>query len=309
MDESIPIHRDQRPRMAKAAHPQKAAHPHQPHANAFEKAIRRLSHRHALWQVFADFCECAAISLANALERREEREARYLRIVGRYERDELNELCRLLGAVIEALEADRSDFLGPLFMGLDLGNHWNGQFFTAPVVCDLIARVLFDAEDVREKIERSGFLTVQEPACGGGAMLIAFAEEMRRHGFHSHEHLVATVIDIDATAAHMCFIQLALLHVPAIVVIGNTLTGEVREVFHTPAYHMGGWDLRLRLRSLLAWTVPCEGEAREPTLLPAPAADELPPPSTERLASVMGFRQPDVTLPHAGKQIDLFEAA
>lgn len=53
-------------------------------------------------------------------------------------------------------------------------------------------------------------------------------------------HVIAQ--DVDATAAHMIFLQLALLHVPAIAVHGNSST--VKEWAHwvTPAHVLGGWD-------------------------------------------------------------------
>lgn len=51
--------------------------------------------------------------------------------------------------------------------------------------------------------------------------------------------------DVDRTAALMCYIQFSLWGVPAVVVVGNTLANEQREVFHTIAHHLGGWKWRL----------------------------------------------------------------
>jgi len=48
--------------------------------------------------------------------------------------------------------------------------------------------------------------------------------------------------DIDRTAALMCYLQLSLWHIPAEIIVGNTLSLEVREVFYTPAHYMGNWD-------------------------------------------------------------------
>lgn len=63
---------------------------------------------------------------------------------------------------------------------------------------------------------------------------------------HSLQVVHVTAQDIDATAVHMAYLQLSLLHVPAIVLLGNSLSVEVREHWVTPAHVMGGWDLRLR---------------------------------------------------------------
>ncbi|HEF8783819.1 TPA: hypothetical protein QH450_000699 [Providencia alcalifaciens] len=45
--------------------------------------------------------------------------------------------------------------------------------------------------------------------------------------------MIAVCTDIDEVAARMCYLQLALLGVPAIVNIGNSLT-LVRQTLHTP---------------------------------------------------------------------------
>src|SRR5690625_2929221 len=98
----------------------------------FTRAIQQLSHRHHTWRVFADFCELAALAIANSVAigpQRDEREQRYLDVVGRYKKEEAQQMAQLLGIVTLALEADPHDFLGQAFMQLELGNHWKGQFF------------------------------------------------------------------------------------------------------------------------------------------------------------------------------------
>lgn len=49
----------------------------------------------------------------------------------------------------------------------------------------------------------------------------------------------------------MTYLQLALLHVPAIVVHGNALSLEEWEHWYTPAHVLGGWNARLRQREAL----------------------------------------------------------
>lgn len=45
--------------------------------------------------------------------------------------------------------------------------------------------------------------------------------------------------------ALMCYLQLSLWHIPGVVIVGNTIAGEAREVFYTPAHVLGGWNYRL----------------------------------------------------------------
>ena len=81
----------------------------------------------------------------------------------------------------------------------------------------------------------------------------------------------------------MAYLQLALLHIPAIVVHGNALTGEEWEHWYTPAHVVGDWGARLRqreaiqaMREMLA--APAAVDAPMPTVEPAPAAAANPAP-------------------------------
>ena len=188
--------------------------------------MRTAAYRHRLHQVFADFCEMSAISLSNAvdLKHREAREARYLQIVGRYERAEVELFPQMLARLVEGLEAGPFDFLGQLFMGLELGNHWTGQFFTPFEVSRMMAGLnvgTLSADDIEAL---GGFITVNEPACGAGGMVLAVADALARQGINYQRQMHATLQDIDSTAVHMAYIQCSLMHIPAIVLQGNTLT-------------------------------------------------------------------------------------
>jgi hypothetical protein len=137
-----------------------------------------------------------------------------------------------------------------VFGELELGNAARGQFFTPFAVCRLMADLTIgDGNAMREQIERQGFVTVMEPAVGAGAMVIALAMAMQAAGFNYQQHLHVTAIDVDPRAAHMAYLQFSLLHIPAVVLVGNALTLEEREVFHTPAHVMGAWSFRLRDRA------------------------------------------------------------
>lgn len=214
----------------------------------FIRTIHGLSGKHHAWRVFSDFCEMAAIAIANSVQIGEvhaKREAQYLKIAGGYDGEELKGFGRLLGITTMALEAKTEDFLGQMFMSLELFNHWKGQYFTPMALSRMIARLTTDGA-ARETIEERGFVRVLEPACGSGAMVLAFADALHAAGINYQTSMHAECWDVDQTAAHMAVIQLSLMHIPATVVIGNSLSMEVRDVFHTPAHVLGGWDAKLR---------------------------------------------------------------
>src|SRR5579863_8704513 len=51
---------------------------------------------------------------------------------------------------------------------------------------------------------------------------------------HYQKHLHVTAVDVDPKCVHMTYLQLSLLHVPAIVVHGNSLSLEEFGHWYTP---------------------------------------------------------------------------
>lgn len=97
-------------------------------------------------------------------------------------------------------------------------------------------------------VDRDGFVTISEPACGAGGMVIACADALHDAGRNYQQSMHATCIDIDQRCVHMTYVQLSLLNIPAIVVHGNALSVEAWGTWFTPAHILGGWGARLRLK-------------------------------------------------------------
>lgn len=220
------------------------------HIRAICKLFKACQYRHDLYTLFSDCMEAAAISISNSIDtvHREAREARYMEIVGRYERDVIDTFPKILGEVIMAMEAETCDVLGRVFGELELSNAARGQFFTPYTICKMMAMTMA-GPDTDAIIEREGFVMVNEPACGAGAMVIALAEAMMQSDVNYQRHMHVTAIDIDPRAVHMAYIQFSLLHIPAVVVLGNALLFETRAQWFTPAHILGGWGEKLAERA------------------------------------------------------------
>lgn len=109
-------------------------------------------------------------------------------------------------------------------MALDLGNDRAGQFFTPYPVSQLMAKML--SGDAVQKCKERGFVRMMESAVGAGGMVIATAEALMDEGINYQQVMYVTCIDVDAAAVHMAYVQLSLLHIPAIIIHGNALTLE-----------------------------------------------------------------------------------
>ena len=212
------------------------------HAAKLKKLIEETSRRHNTWQVFQDFVAMSAISIRNAVDFRDRDayEEQYLAIVKRYDREEIEIFPKMLAELTLALEDDLSDVLGQVFSELELGNRWKGQFFTPDCVCRLMATMSY-GDGLQTAIAEKGYISVGEPAVGGGAMIIALAHEMKRQGLNYQNQLHVTATDIDLRAVHMSYLQLSLLHIPAVVIHGDTIRLTEHSRWHTPANLLGAW--------------------------------------------------------------------
>ncbi|TFL14046.1 SAM-dependent DNA methyltransferase [Pusillimonas caeni] len=219
------------------------------------KLLKGIAHKRGMSKVFADWIEMSAIALARLdLTQRDEREARYLQIVGQYEREDVDALAHALSHLVMAFEECFStagdvafaDVLGALYMMLDLGNSDSGQFFTPYEVSRLMAGI--NMTGAKDFIQANGLVQLKEPAAGAGGMIVAAAQALHEEGLNYQQYLHATAIDIDTRCVHMCFVQLSLLHIPAIVLHGNALSNETWSTWYTPAHILGRWGRRLEVK-------------------------------------------------------------
>lgn len=190
-----------------------------PRPSDFRKILERIAHRHDTRRVFDAFARFAACALAA-----QTREAEYLEEAKRWEKTDLDLFAEALGALVIEMEAHPfEDVLGGYYMEFALSNkgqQWNGEFHTPKTVCDMMARILLGD---MESLPAEGPITVCEPTCGAGAMILSVGEtcppEVRRR-------LRVTAIDISHTACDMAFINTTLWGIPTRIIHGNSLSLE-----------------------------------------------------------------------------------
>lgn len=180
-------------------------------------------YRHDHNRLFEDWLDMILCAFANQTQ-----EARYLAIVKRYSRDEVDLLVRLFGEYLKLLcsKTDNGgwyDGLGAIYEYLS--SNWKrsglGQFFTPESVCDMIARM--EGPQAHE--------SVLEPACGSGRMVLAARRnteivkkprELDADG-HTLPAGVTVCIDVDPVCVKMCAINMHLHGIKGEVACANAL--------------------------------------------------------------------------------------
>ncbi len=222
-----------------------------------EKLYNKLCGRYSRYEVWQDMVVMIACAIANAVDNRhfDEREAMYMRVVSKYSKEELSVFPEFFTHIVLGMEESPDcDFLGELYMDLELGNKYAGQFFTPYDVCRMMAQVTINDDHLKGEIERHGWISVNDCACGAGATLVATANHMRAIGINYQTQALFVAQDVDMTVGLMCYIQLSLLGCAGYVVIGNTLTepqvGPVlfgedsSRCWFTPMYFSAVWCTR-----------------------------------------------------------------
>ncbi|MCR5791359.1 MAG: N-6 DNA methylase [Lachnospiraceae bacterium] len=229
----------------------------------FLKLFKSLTYAQSSWQVWEDLMTVMACSISNAVDRRaehfEKREKEYERAIK--DLGGVDIPAQMFAIIVRELDDNPDqDFLGKLYMSLELGSHWHGQFFTPYHVCELMAKMQI-GEECRGVIEQKGYISICDPCIGAGAMMIAAAEAFRQIRVNYQNCVVFAGQDLDPVVAKMAYIQLSLLGCPGYVTIGNSLTnpqtGHVlfpqetggQDLWLTPMFFSQVWEM-LRTKEL-----------------------------------------------------------
>jgi len=254
----------------------------------FKKTFRQLAPYKHRYEVFKDFVTMAACSLHNSVHKDDAREQEYMRIIEGYKPDDQQAFPKLMAQLVAALDEEPRDILGPLYMELEIANKDAGQFFTPPELSELMANLTFG--DMLDRLDSQPFITAGEPACGAGGMILALVKVMTSAGYNPADKLWVQAIDVDRMAALMCYIQLSLWNVPAEIIVGNTLSWEIREVWYTPAHHLGLWKYRLsRKQESLEVEISTTEQPASHAPPPNTAATSTQTPTPELKPAQLGF--------------------
>ncbi len=211
--------------------------------------------------VFSAFCRLAACALAA-----QTREAEYLEEAKRWKPDDLTDFSAAVGQLVVEMEKQPfTDLIGPHYLELSSssGRQARGEFYTPPEVCQLMAEITIgEIDDSDERV------TLLEPACGAGGMILAAGRVFSRT--NSVHRMRVTAIDINPVACDMAYINTTLWGIPCRVLHGNALTNEF--------WH--GWNN-------LHWMVPWLRFAMRPSqTVPANLPPQGEPPCREEVTAI-----------------------
>ena len=127
---------------------------------------------------------------------------------------------------------------------------------------------------IARKSSKDLTISVNDPACGAGATLVAAANIFHRKKINYQTRVLFTANDIDRVVAQMCYIQLSLLGCAGWVAVANTISNPVcgdplmpvekpgQEFWYTPFYFREEWNCRRQIQIFKemcgSWITPIE---------------------------------------------------
>ena len=216
------------------------------------KMFNELTGSRSLWQVFNDCINMYALSIQNVFtlgNKHEYNEKEYKRIANQYTNAELAQIAKIFAEIVGMLDDNPNrDLLGDLYMQLNMGEGALGQVFTPYNVSYLMADMVCNIGEIKSEIEANGYITINEPACGGGANIIADCDFLHRNDINYQTQCVIVCQDLSRIAALMCYVVLSLIGCSAVVKIGDTLCepytdyySEIKkgsDIWTTPMFHL-----------------------------------------------------------------------
>jgi type I restriction-modification system DNA methylase subunit len=213
------------------------------HKKSIVKMIERMSGKYAPYNIFSDWVQLCALAIQNSVcmihdRHWKDREQLYVDTARKYTDAELENFAEMFVWLGDALTEEFSDVLGEIYMECDMGNKYTGQFFTPFHLSELCARLGIKPDDLSEADK----LTLNEPSCGGGGMIIAACKVLHEAGFDYQRKLNVVAQDLDWKGVYMTYLQLSLIGCRAIVVQGDTLLEPYTRnydrgrLMRTPAY-------------------------------------------------------------------------
>lgn len=212
----------------------------------FLSIFKKLTCRYASYDVWKDFIIVSACAISNSCDKMnyDERESLYKETIKKYNKQEQNLFPELFAEIVLQLENNLDqDFLGQLFMDLNFGDKHLGQYFTPYPISKLMSKAIIG--DAVSQVRKEKRITISDPCCGSGSLLIASINEAKRQlekeNMNFQKYIYVCGQDINQLIALMCYIQLALMGVAGYISVGDSLLNTenaIQNCWFTPMYFL-----------------------------------------------------------------------
>lgn len=166
----------------------------------------------------------------------------YLKIMARYRNEgkvgtrEADYYAKAMAQLMLAMQETGEEYLGDLYMEY-ASSQFKGQFFTPWNICKMMSQL---TRQERE-LPKDRTITVNDPACGAGAMLLAFGKDL---SFEENGRVLFIAQDIDLHCCQMTALNLMFYNYNGVIIQGDTLSLSVYGAWQTKRSLVYGGSLK-----------------------------------------------------------------
>ena len=195
--------------------------------------IKELSNSRSEQVVFEDVLKIVGYSMINTVTFKRDREKAFFEVVNKYNLKEQDQLTYLMSILVNSYSQDKNcDILANIYQKLGLNNKSTSQFFTPPHVADLMSKIALTKEEALNEIKDKGFITISDPSCGSGRLLISSYNQLLDYGV-SRDKILLIGNDIDVNCCLMTYIALSLKGANLIINHADTLNNKVYDTYYS----------------------------------------------------------------------------
>ena len=197
--------------------------------------------------VFRDFIVLSALQISALTDPVHPKRTKLLgKLLESYEKAEQDALFHTFHKLVQTITQNTEtgiyqDLFNVPYMECCTVKHSLKQDFSPSGVGNLIGQLVFEGHP---ELQPEGYMTLNDPTCGSGTLLLEAVGRFASKGFNPSEQLVIQASDVDAYCAQMTYIQLSLYGIPAVVIQGEVIAMEEYDRWYTPAYLWGKWVWR-----------------------------------------------------------------
>lgn len=207
----------------------------------FLEAIDQISSEHSRAENFRYFMEAGYCSLAMRTEpdaaHTSTLEARYVAVGSNFKdpQETMASLSLLLNRLWLTIAQYKGDFLGEASQHPGMADQQTTRYFMPYAKAAERAALLISPDDLGRRVARAHPITLLDPACGSGGMVIAAAARVESFVFDPREVLLATLVSEDELSVQMAFLQMWFKGIPAVCIHGDSVKSMAFGRACTPA--------------------------------------------------------------------------
>lgn len=205
--------------------------------NKFTEMLDFRNGKNTKIEIFKDLIIIMALKIKNSIYPEKIDEEAYMKILKKYETEELKILNKLINYIIELYIENNevNDILGEIFEYIG-GDELYHRFHTPDGIANAEIKMTIDLEMIKKR----RVTRIENKECNSGSIILAIIRYLKLNKIDYTKKIYIEAEDTELVYVCMAYVQATLYGLSACI-IWKKETSKIRRIFYTPQYYMSGW--------------------------------------------------------------------